>query len=306
MPIASSNHHLPPPSPIPRARGSRSAANDRLSGYLDKTPHCPELTLPASHFPAISHMLVPAEIEYRSLSARMDAVVRSAKEFGAFRIRGHGITVRELGKMEEEAQDAAAWNAGDVIPCVRCRKGTLQFIASKSFGLHSYPNFWISMGRVASRLDSIVEQVSGALKELEQRIQDTESVISLCRHPHGDVDETDERWCDYALRFYLPLQQCIFYIQSGRGPLSFDAGPDTIVVTVGKQLQEWSHGGFKSVAAEMIFMSGFQSKQASLSVELKLFRSLKTSHKILSLCDQILILLALTFLCNFLSLLFSY
>ncbi|XP_054781659.1 uncharacterized protein LOC129288879 [Prosopis cineraria] len=301
MPIASPNHHLPPPSPIPRARGSRSAADPRFADYLDNTLHCPELALPP-----VSHMLVPAEIEYRSLSARMDAVVRSVKEFGAFRIKGHGITAQELAKMEEEAQEAAAPNAGRVIPCVHCRQGTLQFIASKSFGLHSHPNFWIPMGRVASRLDSIVEQVSAALQQLKQ---DTESVISLCRHPHGNVSESDdtddERWCDYALRFYLPLQQCIFYVQSGRGPLSFDAGPDTIVVTVGRQLQEWSCGQIKSVAAEMIFMSGFQSKQAALSVELKLFRSLNKSHKMLSLSDQILILLCLSFLYNFLLLLFS-
>lgn len=137
MPIASSNHHLPQPSPVPRARGSRSAANGLLTDYLDNTLRCPELSLPA-----ISHMLVPAEIEYRSLSARMDVAVRSAKEFGAFRIRGHGVTTQELRKMEEEAQKAASSNAGDVIPCVRSRNGTLQFMASKSFGLHSYPNFW--------------------------------------------------------------------------------------------------------------------------------------------------------------------
>ncbi|KAK4253392.1 hypothetical protein QN277_010710 [Acacia crassicarpa] len=298
MPISSSNHRLPPPSPIPRARGSRSAANDPLAYYLDSNLHCPELSLSESR-----HMLVPAEIDYRSLSARMDAVVRSAKEFGAFRIRGHGITAQELRKMEEEAQEAATWNGGDVIPCVRSRHGTLQFIASKSFGLHSYPNFWIPMGKVASRADSIVEQVSGALKELKQRIQDTEWVISLCRHPQGkDNHDTD----DYALRFYLPLQQCIFYVQSVRGPLSFDAGPDTIVVTLGKQLQEWSQGQYKSVAAEMIFMSGFHSKQASLSLELKLFRSFNNSHKILSLSDQILILLFFSFLYNVLSLVFSY
>ena len=89
------------------------------------------------------------------------------------------------------------------------------------------------MGKVAGRVDSIVEKVSGALKELKQRKEETEWVISLCRHPHENENDTE----DYALRFYLPLQQCIFYVQTGRGPLSFDAGPDSIVVTLGKQLQ---------------------------------------------------------------------
>lgn len=106
------------------------------------------------------------------------------------------------------------------------------------------------MGNVASRLDSIVEQVSLVLQdntsvEFQERIQDTESVICLCRYPHDNVTKQNEdssvkrkdRYCDHALRFYLPMEQCIFYVQTERGPLSFDAGPHNIVVTVGKQLQ---------------------------------------------------------------------
>lgn len=106
------------------------------------------------------------------------------------------------------------------------------------------------IGNVASRLDSIVEQVSLALQrdtspELKERIQDTESVICLCRYPHDSVseqhegvpDEKRDSLCDHALRFYLPMEHCIFYLQTERGPLSFDAGPENIVVTVGKQLE---------------------------------------------------------------------
>lgn len=106
------------------------------------------------------------------------------------------------------------------------------------------------MGNVASRLDSIVEQVTLVLQhktsdEFQERIEDTESVICLCRYPHDNVPKHTEdvsvkkkdRFCDHALRFYLPMERCIFYVQTERGPLSFDAGPDNIVVTVGKQLQ---------------------------------------------------------------------
>ncbi|KHN29517.1 Putative serine/threonine-protein kinase WNK5 [Glycine soja] len=44
--------------------------------------------------------------------------------------------------------------------------------------------------------------------------------------------------------------------------------PENIVVTVGKQLEGWSHGVFKCVPGEMIFMPSFQSSPASFSIEL--------------------------------------
>jgi hypothetical protein len=106
------------------------------------------------------------------------------------------------------------------------------------------------MGKVASCLDNIVEQVTLALQQdtsqdFKERIQETESVICLCRYPHDNTPKRNERvsdntkgiLCEYALRFYLPMEHCIFYIQTERGPLSFDAGPEHIVVTVGKQLE---------------------------------------------------------------------
>jgi hypothetical protein len=106
------------------------------------------------------------------------------------------------------------------------------------------------MGKVASCLDNIVEQVTLALQQdishdFKERIQETESVICLCRYPHDNTPKQNERvsdntkgiLCEHALRFYLPMEHCIFYIQTERGPLSFDAGPEHIVVTVGKQLE---------------------------------------------------------------------
>lgn len=108
----------------------------------------------------------------------------------------------------------------------------------------------VHMGYIASRLDAIVEQVTLALKQdasqdFKERIQETESVICLCRYPH-DInpkrnesvsDKTKGVLCEHALRFYLPMEHCIFYVQTERGPLSFDAGPEHIVVIVGKQLE---------------------------------------------------------------------
>ena len=108
----------------------------------------------------------------------------------------------------------------------------------------------VHMGNVASRLDNIVEQVTLALQQdtsqdFKEQIQETESVICLCRYPHDNTPKRNERvsgltkgmLSEHALRFYLPMEHCIFYVQTERGPLSFDAGPEHIVVTVGKQLE---------------------------------------------------------------------
>ncbi|KAL2607224.1 hypothetical protein AAZV13_09G230800 [Glycine max] len=102
------------------------------------------------------------------------------------------------------------------------------------------------------------------------------------------------------------MEHCIFYVQTERGPLSFDAGPENIVVTVGKQLEGWSHGVFKCVPGEMIFMPSFQSSPASFSIELvclassnDLSHSLNNSDdcdNIISLADQIIVVFCLIFL----------
>lgn len=337
MPFARCNSQIPAPlpSPIPTGRGTRSAANEIFSQFLEKTLQIPELTLPGPHLPP-----APAEIDLRSLTlVSTDLMLRSAREFGAFRIRCHGISGSELGTMADEAERVFQKSrnvvvverngtGGEMIPCVRSSKGALEFAAQTITGDQTHRNFWVHMGNVASRLDTIVEQVTMVLqhktsKEFKERIQDTESWICLCRYPHDNVPKQNEdtsvkkkdKLCDHALRFYLPMEQCIFYVQTERGPLSFDAGPENIVVTVGKQLEEWSHGVFKCVPGEMIFMPSFQSSPASFSIELvclassnDLSHSLDNSDncdKIISLADQILIVFCLVFLYNFLYFVFS-
>ncbi|KAJ1376476.1 hypothetical protein SESBI_49900 [Sesbania bispinosa] len=228
-----------------------------FSQFLEKTLQLPELTLPGPHLsPA------PAEIDLRSLpmASSADLIVRSAREFGAFRIRCHGITGHELQTVADEAESVFQdsknvvvqrnGREGEIIPCVRSSNGAMEFTAHKILRNQTHRNFWVHMGNVASRLDSIVEKVTLALQqdtsqEFKERIQEAESVICLCRYPHDHAskqseavsDKRKDKLCDHALRFYLPMEHCIFYIQSERGPLSFDTGPQHIVVTVGKQLE---------------------------------------------------------------------
>ncbi|KAI4356135.1 hypothetical protein L6164_000182 [Bauhinia variegata] len=346
MPIARCNSHLgipaPPPSPIPTGRGSRCAANEIFSEYVEKTLQLPELMLPEHQFHEATGMggggrpVVPAEIDYWRLAYSVDLVLESAKEFGAFRINGHGISGQELGTVVDEAEcifaEAMKTDArvvernrtrGEMIPCVRSRKGTLEFTAPKFFGAGVHRNFWKHMENIARRLDRMVELVNLALQEdtteeFKERLQETENVISLCRYRHDNGNakenkasnkEKNDTACALALRFYLPMEHCIFYLQSERGPLSFDAGPETIVVTIGKQIEEWSLGKFKCVPAEMIFMASFYDNDASFSIELNCSstnpnQNLNPDHRLVSLTDQILVAICFCFLYKFLYFIF--
>lgn len=95
-----------PPSPIPRAAGSRSAANQILAEFLEKSLHVPELALPEASAIARDHQ-VPI-INLRSIiSSENDSVNRllqSAREFGAFRIKCYGISGEELRSLVKEAE----------------------------------------------------------------------------------------------------------------------------------------------------------------------------------------------------------
>ncbi|EXB42367.1 hypothetical protein L484_021959 [Morus notabilis] len=88
---------VPPPSPIPTGRGSRSASNEPFDQFLDGSLHVPALSLPET---SAIRRSVPAEIDLQSLVSgdedSVDRIVRSAKNFGVFRIVGHGISVADL------------------------------------------------------------------------------------------------------------------------------------------------------------------------------------------------------------------
>lgn len=152
MPITRCRSHnqipVPLPSPIPTGRGTRSAANEIFSQFLEKTLQLPELTLPGPHLPP-----APAEIDLRSLPlASADLLKRSAKEFGAFRIRCHGIAGNELRTVADEAESVfedsknvvieRKERGGEMIPCVRSSNGSLEFTPQQILGNQTHRKFW--------------------------------------------------------------------------------------------------------------------------------------------------------------------
>jgi len=138
----------PLPSPIPTGRGMRSAASETFSQFLEKSLQLPELTLPGTHLPP-----APAEIDLRSLPhGSADLMLRSAREFGAFRIRCHGISGGELQTMADAAERVFQKSGnvvvelngpnGEMIPCVRSSKGSLEFTVQDIIRDQAHRNFW--------------------------------------------------------------------------------------------------------------------------------------------------------------------
>jgi hypothetical protein len=105
------------------------------------------------------------------------------------------------------------------------------------------------MENVAGKLDAVGRQlirifIEDVDKKFWDGIQEKETVLALHRYDHNTLlmeqnsllpNEKNEY--DDALTLHLPAQHSQFYVQSKRGSLSFEQGPDTIVVTVGKQLE---------------------------------------------------------------------
>lgn len=84
------NPPLPPPSPIPTGKGSRSAVDSVLSEYIDQTQMIvPELSLPQN-----AQRWVPAEIDYESLEFRdkqaIEKISKSIRDDGVFLVTDHG------------------------------------------------------------------------------------------------------------------------------------------------------------------------------------------------------------------------
>ena len=104
---------------------------------------------------------------------------------------------------------------------------------------------------VASKLEAIADKLGRILFENAENLTDQrrvcegkESVLSLYRYNHKSfLDqsqstlhiEKERKLCDHSLSLHLPFKPCQIYVQSMGDDFYFDAGPQTLVVTIGKQ-----------------------------------------------------------------------
>ncbi|KAK9920276.1 hypothetical protein M0R45_028834 [Rubus argutus] len=306
-----STTEAPLPSPIPTGKGSRSAATETFTQFLDKCLQIPDLiALPPSHLSGTaSRHPIPADVDFRSLSA--DSIARllvSAKQLGAFRITGHGISADELRSVVREAESVFG-NADQprrMVERIADREEIAWVRDRKSESDQTYRDFCKNMENVAGKMKAIAEKVSEIFyrnekQQFERRNEVKDWVVRLYRYNHDQDKEQShsnispneitngnrDRECDdHGLCIYLPLEHSQFYIHSEPTSLSFNAGPETLVVTVGKQLE-----GFKCVSGEMIFVPDISRTQASFSLQLKVpFSSnFRKNSKIISVADQVFI-----------------
>ncbi|KAK6129471.1 hypothetical protein DH2020_036784 [Rehmannia glutinosa] len=250
--IFSSSTVAPPPSPIPTAKGSRSAADPVLSEYIDASAQIPELSLP-QHV----HRFKPEEINYESLASRENdsvrRLLRSVREFGVLQIKNHGILTEELRFALANSERIFGLTVeccssyGDHEKIVwRGDDGQVMEEATAAIGEQNYQIFRQKMGNVAKQLKAIAEELVQVIapcdvKQFEEPIKLGESTLSIYRYHRANIidrissviGQTRQESGPYALSLHLLLESTEFCWAN----LSFNTGPNTIVVTMGKELE---------------------------------------------------------------------
>ncbi|KAL8168073.1 hypothetical protein V2J09_009572 [Rumex salicifolius] len=308
-----SNRHITtfavPPSPIPTAKGTRSAAADdqTLTDYFAHNLHVPYLHFPdappnktATTTAATAYRArLPAQIDLRLLSSgvenSIDRLLRSAREYGVIRITGHGISREELLSAKSEVDlffrrldERKTIFRRSFVERIGNREEFVWFRSDRAMSLwarevmgpQKYRDFSYKMESLVRRLDKIAADLAELLlksseKKIEEHIQETEPIVSLYRYndvsPSLLVSHEDIHVSyEHALGLHLAMEDGEFYAHTEKGPLSFGIDPDTIVVTVGEQLVEWCGREMKSVKGEVIFDPILRGTEAtSYSIELK-------------------------------------
>ncbi|MFQ6645363.1 hypothetical protein Gotur_020541 [Gossypium turneri] len=263
------NIKAPPPSPIPTATGSRSAANEILTDFLEKSLQIPDLTLPECQ--TLRHHGLPDKVDFQSLGLRevgsVERFMRSARKYGVVAIGRHGIdageevraTVKEaarvFGVLEERDTGYRRNSAGkrEEIVWVDCKDERMEW-ARQYIGVHLYHSFSEKVEKVATKLEEVAEELGKILVENAREVgrkgfRRGESVVSIYKYNNNsnadklaDQDpnvneEENGHCCDYTLSLHLPTKHCQFSLKTGPRLLTFDVAPDTLILTFGHQLE---------------------------------------------------------------------
>ncbi|KAD3336685.1 hypothetical protein E3N88_32204 [Mikania micrantha] len=331
--LASSSVPAPPPSPAPpSAKGNRS--EQAFSTYLDKMKHMPDLSLPDY----VNRSMI-ADVEYRLIKSRdrnsISEMMRSAKKYGVFRISGHGISTEELRQAFMEAEFcfgllAERWSRDGDREEFQWSRSALQMAERRRDVARDdrFRKFSQKMENLASKLEGIANDAakivgSHGRRQSRQKIEENETKMTLFKHNNSALQphtprasqtpraEVKKDSCSFALSLHIPTEPGDFCLLSDEGPLTFRTGPDTIVFTLGEQLQEWSCGEFRGAIGEINIEPEIQEdqEQGAYSVELKCSPSI-LNHVVdrintISITDQIFGVILLFLLFSLLSLVFS-
>ncbi|KAI7741457.1 hypothetical protein M8C21_008537 [Ambrosia artemisiifolia] len=325
----SSSAQVQPPSPMPNPRIS----NPPFNNYVEKLKNIPEFDLPDD----MSRLQI-ADVDYRLIKSKDKKVIQqmldSAVKFGVFRVSGHGISPEELHAAFTEAEfcfgllaerwsrdgdrEELAWSRSAMAAAERRRevKNNEQYLMFRQ-----------KIDSLANKLEVIAKDVTRIMgsnggKQPRKKIKENETRMTIFKHsnsslqPHTPRSSQTPRALDgskrdsaaFALGLHLPTEFGEFRLLSDEGPFTFRTNPNSIVVTIGEQLEEWSYGEFRSAFGEINIEPDIKEDEdkGAYSVELKCSPSnlneAVDKNEGISIYDQIIFIVIVVIVYN----LFSY
>ncbi|KAM0040629.1 putative gibberellin 2-beta-dioxygenase [Helianthus debilis subsp. tardiflorus] len=319
-----------PPSPMPNPRISNPSFNNI---HVDKLKNIPEFDVP-------DDMTRPqiAEVDYRVIKSKDKKAIQhmldSAVKYGVFRIVGHGISPEELQVAFTEAEfcfgllaerwsrdgdrEELAWSRSAMAAAERRRE-----VKSNE----QYLMFRQKMDSLANKLEVIAKDVTKIIgsnggKQPRKKIKENETRMTIFKHsnsslqPHTPRSSQTPRALDgskrdsaaFAVGLHIPTEFGEFRLLSDEGPFTFRTNPNSIVFTIGEQIEEWSYGEFRSAFGEINIEPDIKEDddKGAYSVELKCSPSnlndAVDKHEGISIYDQIIFIVIVVIVYN----LFSY
>ncbi|RLN23558.1 uncharacterized protein C2845_PM07G27000 [Panicum miliaceum] len=339
----------PAPTPIRTARGARSAAADErvLAEFLEASLRVPDLALPPPRkrfsFPPAPAPPPPAPrevISSQALASGDAGAALLAAESGVFAVAG-AIDAREVREAVEAAgavfaaldevkrEQLARWfrrrdpvAGGEEFYWFRPVSPDEDRALGAALPGYTYRAFREKMDTVASRMENVAKNtirvLSNSVKNPKETSLSREAPSILCltlynsnksKTGWNEFGSTDPRK-SHALSIHLSGGDRRICLRNQGGSTVFSLPAGSMLVTIGKQVQEWSNGQFKTAVGEVLFE---MTDEPGLFVSLELVYSpddLRLSEagrqarcldrpKIVSFRDQILaalILLSLFYL----------
>ncbi|KAL6853581.1 hypothetical protein ACP4OV_019610 [Aristida adscensionis] len=332
-----------PPTPIRTARGARSAAADEhvLAAFLESSLRVPSLAPPPRrrfHFPPPPSApdVAPRALLSGEPAAALQAAAAAAAECGAFRVPG-AVDARELrdaagaaeavfAAPEEVKRELGRWfrrrdrvAAGEEFCWFRPVSPDDDRALDAALPGSTYRVFREKMETVASKMEDIAKSVIRVLSDTVKNPKDSalsreapsilcltlyhSSMYKTCWNEFGSTDPPNS----HALSIHVFGRDRQICLRNQGESTYFSLPAGSMLVTIGKKIEEWSNGEFRSAAGEALFEK-MDEQDPFISLELvyspgDLHLSEGDRHgrcihrpKIVAFRDQILISLVLLFL----------
>ncbi|KAL1816830.1 hypothetical protein ACET3Z_019404 [Daucus carota] len=261
----------PPPSPLIASRSTSGVVEDSDDSFTNNIPENPFADENFLKLPEDIQCLFMPGIDFNLLLSRdkysIGCLLRSASDFGMFRISNHGILAEDL---ESTLEDSLRVFESSSVFLHRVDDHRQEFVwrpSMQALGLtRKYRRLSEKMEIVASKLELIAEElgqifsVNAKKQQYSHKFEASESTLGLCRHTRplpgvkssAHIHEIQQPQCKHALILHVPVDEAEFCYQTEQSPSSsFYTGPDTIVVTIGEQIAEWSNREFKFATGEI-------------------------------------------------------